>query len=123
MGICYSGFTLGAGLGFVVPGRYPQTKKSSFQMVCGYRFPALVVIDQSADEVNENAVIGNETVSEIDYNLIKTQMRSLHLGLTGLSIVVLLGFAMLYTKDPIPPNVAERQRTQIGFENLLRAGP
>ena len=92
-------------------------------MVYGYLISALVVIDQSTDKVNENTVIDNQSLSEIDYDLIKTQLRSLHLGLTGLAIVVFLGFAMLYTKDPIPPNVAERQRTQDGFKNSLRAGP
>ena len=56
VGICSGGFTLGAGLGYVIP--------------------ALVVVDQSAGAEKMNHP--NETVSEIDYDLIKTEMRSLH---------------------------------------------
>ena len=56
VGICSGGFTLGAGLGYVIP--------------------ALVVVDQSAGEEQLNHP--NEMVSEIDYDLIKTEMRSLH---------------------------------------------
>lgn len=56
VGICSGGFTLGAGLGYVIP--------------------TLVVIDQSAGD--EQLKLVNETVSKIDYHLIKTQMRSLH---------------------------------------------
>ena len=77
---------------------------------------ALVVIDQSTVGKNINGintVFANET--EIDYELIKTQMRSLHSSMTGLSIIISLGLAVLYTEDPIPPNVAERQRTEAGL--------
>lgn len=42
----------------------------------GYVIPALVVVDQSAGD--EQLKLLNETVSKIDYHLIKTQMRSLH---------------------------------------------
>ena len=82
---------------------------------------ALVVIDQSTVGKNINGintVFANET--EIDYELIKTQMRSLHSSMTGLSIIISLGLAVLYTEDPIPPNVAERQRTEAGL--ILNGG-
>ena len=56
VGICSGGFTLGAGLGYVIP--------------------ALVVVDQAA--AGEELNLTNSTVLEIDYDLTKTQMRSLH---------------------------------------------
>ena len=56
VGVCSGGFTLGAGLGYVIP--------------------ALVVVDQSAGD--EQLKLSNETVSKIDYHLVKTQMWSLH---------------------------------------------
>ena len=42
-------------------------------------------------------------------------MRSLHLSLAGLSIIISLGLAVVYTEDPIPSNLAERQRTEDGL--------
>ena len=36
--------------------------------------------------------------------------------MTGLSIIISLGLAVLYTKDPVPPNIAERQRTEVSFK-------
>ena len=130
VGVCSGGFTLGAGLGYVIP--------------------ALVVVDQSAGD--EKLKLLNETVSKIDYHLVKTQMWSLHSSqesnllragrvgprflkisrlltvcfslnrlspriphssMTAISIIISLGLAVLYTEDPIPPNIAERKRTEV----------
>ena len=38
--------------------------------------------------------------------------------MTGLSIIISLGLAVLYTEDPVPPNLAERQRTEVDLKIL-----
>ena len=98
--IIVSGFNLGFAMGYILP---PVTVTNQ-----------LTSTNATAMTSNFTSAGYNESL-EVDYDLMNEEMFSLHLSTAIFSLIILVGFLVLYTHDPEPVNRAEKQRV----ENLL----
>ena len=112
-----SGFTLGMGLGYIIPAVIVTNQHIIPSPIIDNRLNASTV--NASTSVEENSV---QVRSEypIDFYLMNKEMFWLNLSTLIFSLIILLGFLCLYKGDPLPFNYAERRRTEVLIELKTR---
>ena len=108
-----SGFTLGLGLGYIVPAAIVTNQHVTLTQIIDIRINATV-------NLSENSVQALSSEYSIDFHLMNKEMFLLNLTTTIFSLVILIGLFLLYKSDPLPLNNAERRRSEVLLEIKTR---
>ena len=108
-----SGFTLGLGLGYIVPAVIVTNQHVTLSPIIDIRINASV-------DLSENSVQVLSSEYSIDFHLMNKEMFWLNLTTTIFSLVILIGLFLLYKSDPLPLNYAERRRSEVLLEIKTR---
>ena len=108
-----SGFTLGLGLGYIVPAVIVTNQHVTLSPIIDIRINATV-------NLSENSVQALSSEYSIDFHLMNKEIFWLNLTTTIFSLVILIGLFLLYKSDPLPLNHAERRRSEVLLEIKTR---
>ena len=110
-----SGFTLGLGLGYIVPAVIVTNQHVTLSPIIDIRINASKSVGLS-----ENSVQVLSSEYSINFHLMNKEMFWLNLTTTIFSLVILIGLFLLYKSDPLPLNYAERRRSEVLLEIKTR---
>ena len=105
-----SGFTLGLGLGYIIPAAIVTNQHIEFSSVINARSNI-----STSFETHDNSV-ELPTEHGIDLDLMNQELFALNLGTTAVSLIILIGLLVVYRNDPVPVNYAERRRSEALLE-------
>ena len=108
-----SGFTLGLGLGYIVPAAIVTNQLVTLSPIIDIRINATV-------NLSENSVQALSSEYSLNFHLMNKEMFWLNLTTTIFSLVILIGLFLLYKSDPLPLNRAERRRSEVLLEIKTR---
>ena len=109
-----SGFTLGLGLGYIVPAATITNQHAILSPIVDVKKNTSTSVDLS-----DNSVKVQEE-NTFDFHLMNKEMFLLNLTTTIFSLVILIGLFLLYKSDPLPLNYAERRRSEVLLEIKTR---
>ena len=105
-----SGFTLGLGLGYIVPAVIVTNQHVILSPIIDIR-----INGSSSGDLSENSVqVSSEDL--IDFHLMNQEMFWLNLATSIFSLIILIGLCLLYKSDPLALNYAERRRSEALLE-------
>ena len=110
-----SGFTLGLGLGYIVPAVIVTNQHVVLSPMIDIRKNA-----STSGDLSENSVQVLSSEYSIDFHLMNKEMFWLNLATTIFSLIILIGLFLLYKTDPPPLNYAERRRSEVLLEIKTR---
>ena len=102
-----SGFTLGLGLGYIVPAATITNQHAILSPIVDVKKNTSTSVDLS-----DNSVKVQEE-NTFDFHLMNKEMFWLNLTTTILSLIIFIGLYLLYKIEPDPINLAERKRSVV----------
>ena len=110
-----SGFTLGLGLGYIVPAVIVTNQHVVLS-------PIIEILKNASTsgDLSENSVQVLSSEYSIDFHLMNKEMFWMNLATTIFSLIILIGLFLLYKTDPPPLNYAERRRSEVLLEIKTR---